>query len=70
MDSLIEIKFSSLKKQVENVNNYTIEIIPNISNVQNLDLLNFDETNDCIEYSLPIIYKIILKKINDSPQID
>ncbi|XP_047513059.1 uncharacterized protein LOC125054969 [Pieris napi] len=55
------LKFTSLAK---NRSKCCLEIVPEVTNLQNIDQIKWKESTDSIEYLVPITYKIILKKHN------
>ncbi|XP_022120277.2 uncharacterized protein LOC110996760 [Pieris rapae] len=55
------LKFTSLAK---NKSKCCLEIVPEVTNIQNIDQIKWRESTDSIEYLVPITYKIILKKHN------
>lgn len=57
----ISLKFIS---RARNRSKCYLEIVPEVSNIQNIDKIKWKENIDSIEYSVPVTYKIILKKLN------
>ncbi|XP_045494888.1 uncharacterized protein LOC123693732 [Colias croceus] len=57
----IRLKFTSL---VKNRSKCCLEIVPEISSIQNIDKIKWTKDAESIEYSVPITYKIKLKKMN------
>lgn len=70
MDSLVGIKFRPIIKRIEKQPECCIEIIPEISYVENLNSLKFTESNGCLQYTLPITYKILVKKTKNVEKAD
>lgn len=59
----LRIKFTPLIKYFpKNSPIYSLEIVPELSGIQNLEKINWNNKCDLIEYILPMTYKIILKK--------
>lgn len=66
----IRIKFRPILKNIANKNsNCTIEIVPEVSGCQNLDKLEWKIDNGLVEYTIPMTYKIYIKKENDSAEV-
>lgn len=67
----LRIKFSPILKNIAFNNcKCTIEILPEVSSFQNLDKLELRMDNGLVEYSIPMTYKIYIKKENDSAVFD
>lgn len=67
----LRIKFSPILKNVAfNNSKCTIEILPEVSSFQNLDKLEWKMDNGLVEYTIPMTYKIFIKKDNYSAAVD
>ncbi|XP_045529014.1 uncharacterized protein LOC123717182 isoform X3 [Pieris brassicae] len=55
------LKFTSLTR---NRSKCCLEIVPEVTNIQNIDQIKWRESTDSIEYLVPITYKLVLKKHN------
>lgn len=67
----LRIKFRPILKNIANKNSKcTIEIVPEVMSFQNLDKLEWKMDNGLVEYTVPMTYKIYIKKENDSAEID
>lgn len=61
--ALLRIRFTPLLKQaLKNGSKYCLEIVPEVSRIENLDKISWKQEIDLIEYIIPVTYKIILKK--------
>lgn len=59
----LRIKFTPLfNNTLKNGSKCCLEIVPQVSCVQNLDKISWKQEKDLIEYTIPMTYKIILKK--------
>ncbi|CAK1600783.1 unnamed protein product [Parnassius mnemosyne] len=67
METGIRIKFTPLIKTVHRNNSRCIlEIIPELTVLENIENINWNNENDFIEYIVPIKYKIVLKKMTSA----
>ncbi|KAL4713334.1 hypothetical protein ACJJTC_006802 [Scirpophaga incertulas] len=65
MSASLRIKFTPLLKSLngDNLsNNNYLEILPHVAGVENLDKIHWKNENNCIEYTIPMTYKILLRK--------
>lgn len=69
----LRIKFTPLLQEAQKSSeNCCLEIVPEVKCIQNLDKLTWKQESNFIEYSIPMTYKIILRKrhIQDSSEDD
>lgn len=59
----LRIKFTPLlQKNYKNSSKCCLEIVPEVSCIQNLEKLTWKQETNFIEYTIPMTYKVILKK--------
>lgn len=58
----LRIKFTPLIQKPRNNSKCCLEIVPEVSHLQNLDKLTWKKETNFIEYTIPMTYKVILKK--------
>lgn len=59
----LRLKFTPIIKDIQrNESKCCLEIVPEVSCVQNLDKIEWKQNCDFLEYTIPMTYKIILKK--------
>ncbi|KAH9634740.1 hypothetical protein HF086_017523 [Spodoptera exigua] len=61
----LRIKFTPLLQKLKNNSKCCLEIVPEVSCLQNLDKLTWKKETNFIEYTIPMTYKVILKKRQD-----
>lgn len=67
----LKIKFTPLLKQTEKHNSKCcLEIIPEVSQIQNFDKLTWKNESNYLEYTVPMTYKIIVRKQNTASEKD
>lgn len=59
----LRIKFTPLlQKNIKDNSKCCLEIVPEVSCIQNLDKLTWKQETSFIEYTIPMTYKVIVKK--------
>lgn len=63
----IRVKFSPLMKNIsKNNSKCSLEIIPHVTCIENIDKIKWKRKKDRIEYIVPMNYKLIIKKLSPS----